>query len=442
MSDFHERLVAADPARGATYVQRDAEAMVSRIVAQYPIRRRSLLRDFKLKMASAVTLATLVTVGGIAALDAAGPGIAVLAIGGTHQSHSSLPGATSMMKIYEQFRFTAGPGLSAGSSSANAYQLRLAASGSAEASRVAAIFALSGPPVDANGDDSYWTVTDAAGSSVTYNNFGGVPQWNFSTNAKYAGSVSSTPGATGTSATGSTSSTPPDPVSAATTSTIEAAAQQYLAKLGYGYQVVNPQVTSSSVSVGSNGTNQFSLTYDVAVKGTLTDQSVQFTFDTNLQVIDATGPAFGVSSALVYPLQSEVAGVAVLNADQQSSFATGGGLPLAGSGAVTPMTSNTTPTPTGGSTSAPTSAADTVPPTSSDPSAPTGPPIVNVTLDSATVHLQSYSLTNGTEWLLPIFDYSGTVTNADATTSTSTWTTLAIDPAYVHLSVKTNPIAY
>ena len=71
MSDFDERLRAADPAAGMSYQHPNVDMMISRIEARAPLARRNVLRSFQLKMAGAATMAAVLTVGGIAALEGA-----------------------------------------------------------------------------------------------------------------------------------------------------------------------------------------------------------------------------------------------------------------------------------------------------------------------------------------------------------------------------------
>jgi hypothetical protein len=65
---------------------------------------------------------------------------------------------------------------------------------------------------------------------------------------------------------------------------------------------------------------------------------------------------------------------------------------------------------------------------------PSGPPIVNVTLDNASITLHTYQLTDGSLWLLPVYSYTGLITSADGSTSSGIWNELAVDPSYVHVS--------
>ena len=113
-----------------------------------------------------------------------------------------------------------------------------------------------------------------------------------------------------------------------------------------------------------------------------------------------------MTSKVSYPLQSPRDGVAALNKQEAAKFASSPGP------AVDPV-----PT-TGGSTG-------TAP-------APLAPPVVTVTLDSSSITLATYQLADGSTWLIPEFRYTGAV-NGQAG-NTQTWTTLAVDPAYVQLT--------
>ncbi len=75
MTDFEDRLRAADPAATSSYQHPDANAMISRIMTRAPRARRHVLRSFQIRMAGSVALAAALTVGGIAALDGASPSL-------------------------------------------------------------------------------------------------------------------------------------------------------------------------------------------------------------------------------------------------------------------------------------------------------------------------------------------------------------------------------
>jgi hypothetical protein len=444
MSDFQDRLRAADPAAASNYEHPDTNAMISRIMAQAPRARRHVLRSFQLRMAASVAVAAALTVGGIAALEGAAPSLAVFAlaaphgraaIGATSPNATLAPtfGATSpnathaptygMMRIYEEFNFTAGSDLSANPGTGATYQLTLPTSASAEDARIAAIFGVSGTPVNTNSDGQDFTVTDPTGNYVEYETYNTVPQWTYSIAIPQAASSTTSDGTT---------------VAMPSQSTVEGDVRNYLGQLGYGYQVTDPQFSTSNNVTSSPGqpsvtANEESVSYSVTVDGVLSDQYLQFTVDANNNVVSANGPAFTSMPAVNYPLQSPAAGVEVLEAQQQSYFASNNASGES-SGART-----STPPASGSSSSspatAPSAASDTTDTTTTTPS---GPPIVDVTLDAETISYQTYQLTDGSVWMLPIYNYTGMVNNSDGSSYTGTWSTIAVDPTYIQVSTSSS----
>jgi hypothetical protein len=441
MSDFEDRLRAADPAAASSYEHPDTNAMISRIMAQAPRVRRPVLRSFQLRMAGSVAIAAALTVGGIAALEGAAPSFAIFSLAAAKHSApagfsasntklgtANLPGGT-MMRIYEEFNFTAGSDLSANAGTGAAYQLQLPTSASAEDARLAAIFGVTGTPVDQNNDGQDFTVTDANGNFVDYETYNTVPQWSYSV------AIPQAPGTSSTTSDGTTVSMPSQ-------STVNGDVQNYLSQLGYGYQVTDPQFSTSNNVTSSPGqptvtTNEEQATYGVTVDGQTTDQYLDFTVDANNNLVSADGPAFSVMPAVNYPLQSPAAGVEVLEAQQQAYFAEN-----ASSGQPSGAGSSTTPTAGSNSSSSGTSPA-TPPSTSSDTSnttttTPSGPPIVEVTLDNETISYQTYQLVDGSVWMLPIYNYTGVVNNTDGSSYTGTWSTIAVDPTYIQVSTSSS----
>jgi hypothetical protein len=438
MSDFDERLRAADPAAGMSYQHPNADAMISRIEARAPLARRHVLRSFQLKMVSAVTMAAVLTVGGIAVLDGAGPALQVLTLSAAKSSSPHAPSSfgaaavpkSGIMRIYEEFDFTAGSSLSSTAGSAPSYELSLPASPSSEAARLAAMFNVTGTPADTNGDGSDWTVTDTAGDTLDYENYGGVPQWYYNSAPSNASSITTTDGTS---------------VAMPSNSTIDADVQGYLTQMGYGYSVTDPQYSSQTITGGNAPgqadvtTNEKTASYSVTIDGVLTDQTVDITIDSNNNVIGAHGPAFSLMPSVNYPLQSPTAGVSVLEAQQQAEFAStsSGTTDQGGSGApLSPGSASGAPSTSPGSGPADTTTTD--PGNTTTTTAPTGPPIVDVTLDTVSTSLSSYTLTDGSVWMLPLYTYTGTVTNSDGSTYTGTWTTLAVDPSYVQLPISSS----
>jgi hypothetical protein len=438
MSDFEERLRAADPAAQSSYEHPDPNAMISRIMAQAPRARRHVLRSFQLRMAGSVAVAAALTVGGIAALEGASPNLAVFALAATqHRSvapqstvhktvsagyAAALPTNNGPMRVYEEFDFSAGPDLSASEGSGAAYEMSLPTSAKAEDARLATIFGVSGTPVDTNSDGQDFTVTDATGDYVDYETYDTVPQWSYSV------AIPSAP---------NTSSTTSEGVNVAMPSqdTVNGDVQSYLGQMGYGYQVTDPQFSESNNVLTSPGqptvtTNEEQATYGVTADGVLTDQSLQITVDQNNNLVSASGPAFSVMPGVSYPLQSPAAGVEVLEAAQQAQFASSGSGQSSGSGpSTTPLSAGT-----GGSPATPPSTT----PDSDTTTTTLAPPIVDVTLDAETISYETFQLTDGSVWMLPIYNYTGLVTNADGSSYTGTWSTIAVDPTYIQVSTSSS----
>jgi hypothetical protein len=430
MNEFEDRLHAADPAALNSYQHPDTNAMIARIMVRSPRARHHVLRSFQIRMAGSVALAAALTVGGIAALEGASPSLAVFSLATATSPHAPLattnpkspgraPKATAgysnaqdmlPMRILQEFDFSAGPDLSANAGTGAAYELQLPANASAEAARIATIFGVSGTPVDSNNNAKDFTVTDPSGDYVEYQIYDTVPQWSYS---------EATPQATSTTTSDGTT------VAMPSHATVEGDVQRYLAQLDYGFGVTDPQFSTSNNVMSSPGqasvtTNDEQASYSVTVDGQMTDQYFAFTVDQNNAVVSASGPAFTVMPAVNYPLQSPAAGVAVLEAQQHSEFAGSGASDLSGASA-----SSTSPTPPPSSPS-PTDTTDTTTTTTI--------PIVAVTLDDETVSYQTYQLTDGSLWMLPIYNYTGNVNNNDGSSYTGTWSVIAVDPTYIHVS--------
>jgi hypothetical protein len=435
MNEFEDRLRAADPAAASSYEHPDTNAMISRIMTRAPRVRRHVLRSFQLRMAGSVAVAAALTVGGIAALDGAAPSLSVFALAApSNTNHAGFQSNATVrpqvhfrggpMRLLLDYDFSAGPDLSTNPGSAAAYELTLPTSASAEASRVAGIFNVSGSPVDVNSDGQDFTVTDPSGNYAEYETYDTVPQWSYSV------AIPSAPGTDSTTTDGTTVTMPSQ-------STVEADVQSYLGQLGYNYQVTNPQFSTSNNVVTSPGsptvtTNEEQVTFSVTVDGQLTDQYLDFTVDQNNNVISADGPAFTAAPAVNYPLQSPAAGVGVLEAQQQAEFSQNAG---SGSGAsLTPSNSTapvTPPVSTPGVNDTTTTNALTT---------STTIPIVDVTLDAETVSYATFQLTDGSVWMLPIYNYTGLVTNTDGSSYTGTWSTIAVDPTYIQVPTSSGGI--
>jgi hypothetical protein len=353
------------------------------VTAQPRQTTRRLWRNIELKIAGTLIAGSLVVAGTLAIVEGGAPALPALALQKASSGFAvAAPAKSATMELYAEFDFSAGAALSTSAPSAPSYQLTIPRDGAQEAAHLASVFGVIGSPVNTNNNGSDWTVKSSSGTALDYEN-SGVPQWYYSsTSPKVApATVSSTP-------------VTPLPSEAVLANDV----QHYLAQIGFNYTVASPNFgTSTTSTTAANGTTQVTsstedVTYNVVVDGVTTDQSVNFSVGANNVVAYASGPAFDVGTSYGYPLESPSAGVATLNAAQKSKFST-----------------------------------------SSAQATSSGPPIVDVTLTGNTLSLQTYELTNGTWWLLPVFDYQGAYF-AHGISSTGTWSEVAIEPSYVQLN--------
>ncbi|HEY5103554.1 MAG TPA: hypothetical protein VII65_00795 [Acidimicrobiales bacterium] len=398
MSDLEDRLAALDPAVRQPYQHQNLESMISRVTQLPTTSRGRVWRNFQLKFAGALVTSALLTSGAIASFSS-GPTFAVLSIqsaNGAAAPTASKSASGATMEIYEEFNFSAGSGLSSTSPASPSYALQVPSDASSEASRVAAIFGVTGTPVNTNGDGSDWTVTDTSGNSLDYQR-SGVPQWSF---------TSTSTGVAQSSEAGSLGVLPNH-------SAVDTLAQSYVSKLGYGYRLSAPSFDSSTLGTlnpdGSMKTavSDSVVTYTVLVDGTATDQSLSFSVNSNDVVVAASGPAFTLGSPQNYPLESPQAGIAALNTVQRNRF---------------PHSATTTSTQSIANSG------------TTNTTVLSGPPIVDVTLNSYSLSLATYQLSDGSMWLLPVFNYAGQAANTYGTSGGSTWQQLALNPSYVKVS--------
>ncbi len=362
MSDIEERLRALDPVAETPYHYSNLDELVTRITRAPLASRRNVWRGFQLKMASAIAASALVTAGAVALFGSVGPGLSVLAIQGvdhgtTPGAYSTFSAATSVsgtIEIYEKFVFAAPAGLNAAPLTSPSFELQIPSDSSAEALRIATIFNVDGPPVATGGANGQLVSSDAAGDTLTYD-LSGVPQWSYSV---------------------SPNETPTASAALPSDEQLDQIAQTVVSELGYKYTISSPSYSSIS-NADSPAVTAQTVSYDVDVDGLTTDQSVNFEIDDQGNIIAASGPSFDVASSTNYPLEGLDAVVANLNAVQNARFP------------------DATTTSTGDQGS-------------SSPAAPNGPPVVGVTLNSATLSLSTYQVDGGALWLLPVYNCFGT----------------------------------
>ena len=165
--------------------------------------------------------------------------------------------------------------------------------------------------------------------------------------------------------------------------------------------------------------DQGSVNYQVLVGGIVTDMSVSLSFDNQGTLLWASGSVATFDRVGNYPLISERDGV-----DNLSSGTMSGGGPVAMTDDVAGGVGTSPAVPLAGSDDVLT------------------PPVILVLITSSTVQLITQQMTDGSVWLIPMYSYTGTATNEDGTTMESTWSTIAVDPAYLKISVSPTPIVY
>ncbi len=386
MGDFDDRLAALDPAAGRPYEHQNLDALISKITAQPRHAPRRFWRNIELKIAGTLVAGSLVVAGTLALVQGAAPSLPALALqnlAGTKFAVAAQAPKAGPMQPYAEYVFT-GSALSSSAPRATSYRLTLPSVPAQEAGRLANIFGVDGTPVNTNGDGSDWLVKSASGAALDYENTG-VPQWYYSS--------TSPPIAPATA-----SSTPVNPLPSE--AAVEADAERYLSQMGFSYAVSSPNFsTSTTSSLAANGTTQVTsstedVAFDVVVGGVATDQTVSFSVGENNVLAYASGPAFDVGTSYGYPLESPAAGVTQLNAAQKAKFSSSSG-------------------------------------------AASAPPVIDVALSGDSITLQTYELTNGTWWLLPVYHYQGAFNGTSGVASTGAWVELAIDPTYVQINDST-----
>jgi hypothetical protein len=388
VGDFDDRLAALDPAAGQPYEHAHLDALISRVTAQPRHTTRRLWRNMEVKIAGALVAGSLIAAGTLALVQGSAPTLPALAlqnVAGTKFAVAAQTPPAGPMQPYAEYHFS-GDLLSTNSPSSLSYRMSIPSDAAHEATRIATVFGVAGSPVHTNEDGGDWTVTSTTGAALDYESTG-VAQWYYSSTSPAIAP-----------ATASSRAVNPLPSEA----TVAADAQRYLAQIGFGYGVASPKFsTSTTSSVVPNGTGQVTsstedVAYDVVVGGVATDQTVRFSVGKNNALAYASGPAFDIGTSYGYPLESPFAGVAQLNAAQKSRFSSG----------------------------------------SSNPSstAASAPPVTHVVLSGDAITLQTYELTDGSWWLLPVYHYQGASTGTSGVASSGTWEELAIDPSYVRVS--------
>ncbi|CAB4867488.1 unannotated protein [freshwater metagenome] len=416
MTDEFDRLRAANPATNTTYTHGDLAAVARRAELPTPNKTTRFAQGFRLKMASAAMAASLLTSGGIVALESSSSPLPVLTLGAasssTANNSASLPtldkttdskiagGSQSAMAIWGTYEFSASDSLSTSPSQAPVYRVAGVSDGNALTIDLAKALGIFDSAVDIKVTDGYaglpvkWYeyTTDNGTISVTVSE-NSATTWYFSSPAA------------GVSSNNSLN------VNTITKPELAAWSDSVIDGLRF-----NLSLSDATYSIYGD---QGSVNYQVLVGGIATDLSVSLGFDNQGTVLWAYGSVATFDRMGNYPLISERDGV-----DNLSSGSPYGGGPVA----MTERVANGV------------ASSDVMPAVGSDDVLT--PPVMKVLITSAAVQLSAEQMTDGSVWLIPMYSYTGTVTNADGTTTESTWSTVAVDPAYLKISVHPSPIAY
>ncbi len=416
MTDEFDRLRAANPATDTTYTHGDLAAVARRAEMPTPNAPTRFAQGFRLKMASAAMAATLLTSGGIVALESSSTPLPVLTLGADSSStapkSSSLPtsgglsdskiagGSQSTLRLWGSYEFSASDALSSSPGQAPVYRVSGVSDGKGLTIDLAKALGVFDAAVEIKVTDGdygipmtwYEYATDNGTISVTVSE-NGATSWYFSSPV------------TGVSSD--------DSLNVNTVTKRELASWSGAVIDGLRFDLSLGEPTYSIYG------NQGSVSFQVFVDGIETDMAVSLSFDNQGTLLWANGSVATFDRVGNYPLISERDGV-----DNLSSGSMYGGGPGLKTGEVADGVASS----------------DGMPDVQSDEVVT--PPVIKVLITSATVRLSTQYMTDGSVWMIPTYSYNGTATNVDGTTTESTWSTIAVDPAYLKISVSPSPILY
>jgi hypothetical protein len=389
----------------------------------------------------------------IVGLSSAAPELPVLALGGSSTSKMSAPAASADavagaastmpkrvgamagdMAIYHpNYNFQVSPDLVVNGDTAGSYQLSNSQSLEKIARDLAQTFKVSGDLVDEGGT---FSVTGDDGSSLYVSKYGSLVNWSCST---------------------SQTMTPPDVAStervaalpAPTNSEAKAKAKELFDAIGYFGTLGNLEASRYDQFV--------QVAAPLEVNGIETDQTLSASYDSN-GLSSANGVMADLGSSVNYPTISASDAVAQLEASWNPAPDT------TDTTVVAPDTSGTVDVSggsNGATNSAPSAVATPAPAVGVAPSSPvtetsgdavasspqvdpgatyTTVPPQTVTITTATLRYQTYVLSNGDSWLLPIWFLEGYVGTDHSQTFSDN--ELAVSSAFVKLPTNTGVMTY
>ncbi len=416
------RIAAVDPAAQVAPMTEGALERVSRH-AMTPMPKTWTWRHFQFASLGALVGSGGLVIAGILGIQSAAQNLPIIALGSTHSAGPTKPGASkqgfgAMMIPYETFNFTADPSLSSSQGSGTAYVLSSSIDAATAASQIAQELGVSGD-VTSLGGGSYQVGPDNGPDVSTYTS-NGIVNWYFS---------SATP--TVTTSPGGTTTAPTDPTGPLPTN--DQAAQDALTLFETTLGVSNDLGTPSVSNYGT----EVDVSIPILVDGLSTDQSFYVSYGPNSVKNSVSGEFVTATAQSTYPTISQTDAVNVVIAHNGFVFC-GGIMPMGvapSTGTTNSSGSSSGSAPGGAPSSGPVGSASppvTTPPTTPPTTIPE--PVINVNINQATMQLATYSLTDGTSWLLPSWALSGPETGTTVSPGdTYTANVIAVDSQYVQL---------
>jgi hypothetical protein len=420
-------LIEAKPAVHAG--EFDIEIMVARIISTNPRRNDSIIRKFRLRMATAVATTSTVTALAIAGLTGLGNTLPVISLAAPAQSMSKImgnngpAGRPSMSAtmicfacFYDVTHLVPGPGFPSALPSIPTYQL-------GETPLTAEIlgqFNMSvadGQPVDG------YPVSTYTNDSGTLTNSGLFLTYSATSQNPMTGVVE------GQHAIN---------LGSPSASSLKTGFLKLFSNIESQLQVSDLQITTNSTTSEGSPTGTFNtldfytINFQVSVDGTNTVNTYGGTaeLDSNGNLTYLTIPFFSLQQSIAYPFQNPADALAAINSgfDQQRA------LYLTAQHSTTTMVPGPTSQSgspagaTGVGTGTPATTTSEVPASTLPTTTTTLPPLVDYVIDQVTVKYQMVSDSTGTVWLVPFYQLADSGTN-------SSWLSPAVSSDYIKVPI-------
>lgn len=439
------RLVGADPAlaRPAVPVAR-LERMAR--VAMAPTPGALAHARYRLTAIGAAVASSAAVVAGIVGLSTTTPVLPILALSSSTGSHAPAAMVSGERvgyetAIYGAFDVSASPNLEVVGGGAPAVSLTVSSTPTEVATTLAAGVGLAGDPHPQSsaspGSADGVIVGDEQGANVQAWTSGGLV--NFSSTSSTSAGIVVTP-AVGAASASSDATSPGTATSSGTAPTTEEAIQAATA-------LVAP-FSGSAVAFGTPttyaGASDVTVDLPLVVHGITTTLSDTVDVGAGGTILSSNGVVVDLGSNVAYPTVSAADAIASYAAAQAAQAQSEGiGVPTttapagdatgsSGTSAGTDPVPATTDTTVDGTAIPPTTESTT--PTTAP--APSGPPIYTVVIDHATEQYEYAVTADGTGWLLPVWDLTGTSNSGAGTPQQPGFErqVLELDPAYVDLA--------